>query len=120
MPLEFRGKKLLVALEFSVVRRPLFLLNISESTLEPTCPKKGTSSPSLIVLKISFHYRKLKRYPLAPDFHFDNLKKLRRRFLWGGSEEKQKINWVAWKVVLAQNHLVSLRTDPWPHLTGPS
>ncbi|KAL4581896.1 hypothetical protein LXL04_006430 [Taraxacum kok-saghyz] len=28
------------------------------------------------------------------------LGRLRRRFLWGGCEEKQKINWVAWKVVL--------------------
>nr|KAJ0214953.1 hypothetical protein LSAT_V11C300147850 [Lactuca sativa] len=36
----------------------------------------------------------------APISIIDNLEKLRRRFLWGGSKEKQKINWVAWKVVL--------------------
>ena len=36
----------------------------------------------------------------APVAIIDNLEKLRRRFLWGGSEEKNKINWVAWKVIL--------------------
>lgn len=30
----------------------------------------------------------------------DHIEKLRRRFLWGGNEEKKKINWVAWKVAL--------------------
>lgn len=28
-------------------------------------------------------------------------KKLRRRFLWGGLEENNKVNWVAWKTVLS-------------------
>ncbi|KAL4577516.1 hypothetical protein LXL04_013625 [Taraxacum kok-saghyz] len=36
----------------------------------------------------------------APRTVIDTLERLRRRLLWGGSEERNKINWVAWKVVL--------------------
>lgn len=36
----------------------------------------------------------------APNSVLADIEKLRRRFLWGGNEEKNKINWVAWNVVL--------------------
>ena len=36
----------------------------------------------------------------APSSIIDEIEKIRRRFLWGGNEERNKINWVSWKVVL--------------------
>jgi len=36
----------------------------------------------------------------APNSVIDSIEKIRRKFLWGGSEEKNKIHWVSWKVVL--------------------
>lgn len=36
----------------------------------------------------------------APVKVLKTLESKRRRFLWGGSEEKQKISWVAWKTVI--------------------
>lgn len=40
----------------------------------------------------------------APKGVLDSLEKLRRRFLWGGSENKKKIHWVSWKKVLASKN----------------
>lgn len=36
----------------------------------------------------------------APSLIIDLLKKLIRRFIWGGNNEKNKINWVVWKIIL--------------------
>nr|KAJ0217922.1 hypothetical protein LSAT_V11C300121640 [Lactuca sativa] len=37
----------------------------------------------------------------APCNVISNLEKIRRRFFWGGNDEKKKIHWVAWSKVLA-------------------
>lgn len=39
----------------------------------------------------------------------ESLEKTRRRFLWGGNEEKSKINWVFWENVIAPKELGGLR-----------
>nr|KAJ0193757.1 hypothetical protein LSAT_V11C800390710 [Lactuca sativa] len=44
----------------------------------------------------------------APNFVIDLLEKIRRRFLWGGTDEKNKVCWVAWKHVLADKELGGL------------
>lgn len=36
----------------------------------------------------------------APKSGPDNLEPIRRKFFWGGCEEKHKINWVAWDIFL--------------------
>lgn len=37
----------------------------------------------------------------APNGVLDKLEKIRRRFLWGGSEDKKTIHWVSWEKVIA-------------------
>nr|KAJ0214446.1 hypothetical protein LSAT_V11C400180310 [Lactuca sativa] len=39
----------------------------------------------------------------------ESLEKTRRRFLWGGNEEKSKINWFFWENVIAPKELGGLR-----------
>lgn len=38
---------------------------------------------------------------VAPDGIINMLESIRRRFLWGGCEEKRKVHWVAWENVIA-------------------
>lgn len=44
----------------------------------------------------------------APTSIIEHLERLRIRFLWGGSEEKNKVNWVVWKVVLVPKDMGGL------------
>lgn len=44
----------------------------------------------------------------APLSIIDEMEKIRRNFLWIGSEEKSKINWVAWKSVLGPKYVGGL------------
>lgn len=37
----------------------------------------------------------------APKSIIDTLEKLQRQLLWGGNDEKNKLNWVAWNVILS-------------------
>ncbi|KAL7591412.1 hypothetical protein Lser_V15G32700 [Lactuca serriola] len=37
----------------------------------------------------------------APIGVIETLEKIRRRFLWGGNENKQKIHWVSWEKIIA-------------------
>lgn len=45
---------------------------------------------------------------LAPNCVLDLLEKIRRRFLWGGCDEKRKINWVPWDKVIAEKEIGGL------------
>ena len=38
---------------------------------------------------------------VAPTGVIKKLESIRRRFLWGGTDEKKRINWVAWQSVTA-------------------
>lgn len=39
----------------------------------------------------------------------ETLEKIRRRFLWGGDEEKRMIHWVSWDKVVASKSAGGLR-----------
>ncbi|XP_023729370.1 uncharacterized protein LOC111877058 [Lactuca sativa] len=45
---------------------------------------------------------------VAPERVINTLEKIRRRFLWGGSEEQTKIHWVTWEKVIADKKLGGL------------
>nr|KAJ0187637.1 hypothetical protein LSAT_V11C900478780 [Lactuca sativa] len=44
----------------------------------------------------------------APIDVTEELEKIRRKFLWGGNEEKNKIHWVSWEKVIASKDLGGL------------
>lgn len=51
---------------------------------------------------------------VAPSRVIEVLEKIRRQFIWGGSDNKHKISWVAWEKIMAPKDkgglgLVSLR-----------
>lgn len=45
---------------------------------------------------------------VAPNGVIDKLEKIIRKFLWGGTEEKRKINWVAWEKFVAPKNVGGL------------
>lgn len=45
----------------------------------------------------------------APHKVLEELEKLRRRFIWGGTDEKRKLKWVDWSKVVADKK----RWWPW-------
>lgn len=44
----------------------------------------------------------------APIGVIETLEKIRKKFLWGGHEEKNKIKWVSWEKIIAPKELGGL------------
>lgn len=51
------------------------------------------------------YYMSLFRAPISV---IVEMERIRRKFLWGGNEEKQKIHWVSWEKVIASKELWGL------------
>lgn len=51
------------------------------------------------------YYMSLFRAPIGV---IETLEKIRKKFLWGGHEEKNKIKWVSWEKIIAPKELGGL------------